>query len=232
MSLGDDLRAQVTEIFKQQWTTRKGEVVPEDKDLKLSNDAVEFDTATILYADLSDSTKLVAGYNWDFAAEVYKSFLQCAARVTSDDGGTITAYDGDRLMAVFTGGSKNSSAARTALKINYCVREIVNPLLRKQYPESTYSVRQVVGVDTSAVRVARTGIRGANDLVWVGRAANYAAKLCALPDDHASYVTSDVYDNLRSNLKNTADGQPLWEQCPWTSMGIQIYRSNWWWAIT
>ena len=33
-----------------------------------------------------------------------------------------------------------------------------------------------LGIDTSKLFVARTGIRKSNDLVWVGRAANYAAK--------------------------------------------------------
>ena len=39
--------------------------------------------------------------------------------------------------------------------------------------------KQSVGIDTSELFVARTGIRRANDLVWVGRAANHAAKLSA-----------------------------------------------------
>jgi class 3 adenylate cyclase len=53
------LATQVANIFKEAWATRAGQKVPEPSDLKLGNDAVEFDVATILYADLTGSTKLV-----------------------------------------------------------------------------------------------------------------------------------------------------------------------------
>ena len=56
-------------------------------------------------------------------------------------------------------------------------------------------MRQSVGVDTSELLVAKTGIRTVNDLVWVGRAANYAAKLSSRLAP-ATQITSDVYDQL------------------------------------
>ncbi len=45
-----------------------------------------------------------------YSAEVYKTFLHCAAKIVRSHDGTITAYDGDRIMAVYIGGSKNTSA--------------------------------------------------------------------------------------------------------------------------
>src|SRR4051794_35685165 len=116
MTLKDDLESKVIEVFSEKWEERDGSVVPADEDLKLSNDAVKLD-ATILYADMSGSTKLVDGYDNQFAAEVYKAYLHCAAKIVTSEGGTITAYDGDRIMAVYLGNTKNTSAVRTALKI-------------------------------------------------------------------------------------------------------------------
>ena len=174
MSLGDDLNSEVRKILREQWTTRQGHVVPDPEDLGLGNDAVLLD-GTVLYADLNGSTKLVETMKPEFAAEVYKCFLTCAARIIRAEGGEITGYDGDRIMAVYLGGSKNSDAARTALKINYSVEKIINPAIRDQYPHNSYALAHVVGIDTSNLFVARVGVRGDNDLVWVGRAANYAA---------------------------------------------------------
>jgi len=232
MSLGEELADQVAEIFKKQWTTRVGRVVPESEDLALANEAVEFSEATVLYADISGSTQLVRTHRWTYAAEVYKSFLYCAARVIGSEGGAVTAYDGDRVMAVFIGNSKNTAAARTALKVNYCAKKIVNPLLKKQYPNNSYEVRHVVGVDVSDLHVARTGVRGANDLVWVGRAANLAAKLTSLPDEYASRITVDVYNRLDESLK-VSEGKAIWEAVNWTDMNnFSIYRSTWWWSVT
>ena len=73
------------------------------------------------------------GHSW--------SFLSCAARIIRDQGGTITGYDGDRIMAVFIGESKNSTAARTTLMINYAVLKIINPAIQNQYPNSGYAVK-------------------------------------------------------------------------------------------
>ena len=176
MALGDDLNSEVRKILQEEWSEREGRVVPESDDLTLSNDAVILD-GTVLYADLDDSTQLVDTKEPSFAAEIYKCYLMCAARIIRSEGGEITSYDGDRIMAVFIGALKNPVAARTALKINFAVQKIVNPAILKQYPNSGYAIKHVVGIDTSSLFVARTGIRGANDLVWVGRAANYAAKL-------------------------------------------------------
>ena len=186
MSLKDELIEQVGKIFRTTWAERDGRVVPEADDVAFANEAVKLDDATVLYADLSGSTALVNDKTWQFAAELYKTFLYCAARIITSEGGTITAYDGDRIMAVYIGDIPNTSAARTALKINSCRLDIITPLMYKQYPSATYELKHVVGIDRSPLRAARTGARGANDLVWVGRAANYAAKLSSLPDTHSS----------------------------------------------
>lgn len=201
MALSEDLTAEVKAIFRAQWATRAGAVVPEPNDLKLSNDAVMFDRATVLYADLSGSTRLVNAEAWTFAAEIYKTFLFCAAKLIRSEDGIITSYDGDRVMGVFVGAYQSTPAAKCALKINYAVNSIINPALAAQYPTTGYVVKQVVGIDTSELRAARTGVRGGNDIVWVGRAANYAAKLTELKLAERTWITKDVYDNLNNEAK-------------------------------
>jgi class 3 adenylate cyclase len=229
MSLSDDLTNEVKKIFGNTWSIRDGIVVPEPEDIQLGNHGVNLE-ATVLYADLAESTGLVERYSATFAAEIYKAYLHCAAKIIKAFGGTITSYDGDRIMAVFIGGSKNTSAAKAALNINYAVQNIINPALKAQY-STAYEVRQCVGVDTSKILVARTGIRGANDLVWVGRAANYAAKLCGLRfESYASWITGDVYDAMNNTVKYSSDGRSMWELRYWTSMdNMKVYRSSWWW---
>ncbi len=228
MSLEDELIQRVSDIFSQQWTERNGQVIPSSETVKLSNDTVKL-TGTILYADMSESTKLVDTKNPLFAAEIYKSFLHCAAKIIRSEGGEITAYDGDRIMAVFLGEYKNSSATRAALKLNYARVEIINPLIRRQYPNSTYYINHTVGIDTSELHIANTGIRGSNDLVWVGKAANHAAKLCGLPNTHQTRITGAVYNRLPDNLKYS-NNESMWERRTWTDTDRTIYRSNWRWG--
>ena len=74
MGLKEYLTGEVATIFKTKWEERDGTVVPTSESVKLGNDAVRLD-ATVLYADLADSTKLVDGWkNW-FVAKVYKAYL-------------------------------------------------------------------------------------------------------------------------------------------------------------
>jgi class 3 adenylate cyclase len=230
MSLADDLTKEVGGIFREVWAERDGDKVPESEDLKLGNDAARLDAA-VLYTDLSASTKLVDSFKPHFAAEVYKSFLHCSAKIVRAEGGTITAYDGDRLMAVFIGDSKETSAARAALKINWARVNIINPAIKKQYPGTDYSLRHVTGVDVSKLFVARTGIRGANDLVWVGRAANHAAKMSTFSSDFASRISGEVYKAMSASVQKSHDGRPMWESVTWTDMGRTIYRSTWMWSV-
>ena len=231
-TLSEQMSDEVKAIFRQQWSTREGKKVPESADVQLGNDAVTLN-ATVLYADLTDSTGLVNSQSRYFAAEIYKTYLHCAAKIIRSEGGEITAYDGDRIMAVFIHETKNSAAARTALKLNYAVQVIISPALKNEYPDKDVGVRQSVGVDTSDLFVARTGVRGANDLVWVGPAANYAAKLCTLrTDDYSSWITAEVYKKLIDNVKTSSDGRAMWEARSWTAMGGKsIYRSNWKWPV-
>ena len=230
MSLGDDLKSQVAQILREPWTTRRGRVVPEPEALGLGNDAVILD-GVVLYADLDDSTDLVDKMKPEFAAEIYKSFLACAARIIRAEGASITGYDGDRIMAVFIGDGKNSAAARTGLKINYAVLKIINPVVESQYPNDRYEIQHHVGVDACELFVARTGIRGANDLVWVGRAANYAAKLSARSGP-ATQITSDVYGLLNDKATFGSNGQNMWvPQKAREIGGSTIYTSNWYWTV-
>jgi len=233
MSFTDDLNAEVVKILKEQWEVRDGQKVPDTPELKLANDGVKL-TGTVLYADLAESTQLVTTQKAPFVAEIYKAYLNCACRIIRNQGGEITAFDGDRVMAVFIGAAKNSSAVRSALAINHAVTKIINPRIREQYPSlpADFQVRQAVGIDTSELLVARTGIRGSNDLVWVGRSANLAAKLCSLRDgNYASWITGDVYNMCRDDVK-TAAGASMWELRTWKPQGdMTVYCSAYSWPL-
>jgi class 3 adenylate cyclase len=205
--------------------------VPEPQDLKLGNDAVSLN-ATILYADMSDSTKLVDDQIADLAAEVYKSYMACAARIIKFEGGSITAYDGDRVMGIFIGDMKNTTAARTALKISWAVKTIVNPALVSQYGTGAYQMQHCIGIDTSSIMASRIGVRNDNDLVWVGRAANYGAKLSSLDAGYV-YITDTVFNKLHDSSKFSGEPRRLiWEKRWWTAMNnMTVYRSGWIWSL-
>ena len=176
---------------------------------------------------------MVDNFGWEFSAEIYKTFLLCVARIIRSEGGKITSYDGDRVMGVFIGDVQSTTAVRCGLKINYAVTHVVQPALRDQYSGIEFHLKQVVGIDTSSIRAARTGVRGGNDLVWVGRAANYAAKLTELALSESSWITSDVFSKIADEVKFGGDPKQLmWKPYTWDENGKQtIHGSTWWWQI-
>jgi class 3 adenylate cyclase len=232
MAFKEELETAVRKVFRDPWQSRDGRVVPALQDLGLGNDAVKL-YATVLYADIADSTKLVDTSYPEFAAEVYRSYLTCAAKIVKANGGIITAYDGDRIMAVFIGDMKNSNSAKTAMQINKAVLDIINPALVAQYPAATYRLKHVIGIDTSPLFVARIGVRNDNDLVWVGRAANHAAKLSSINEDNTIFITADVFNKLADFAKfGSRDKKLMWTPRNWTQMGdIRIHSSNWKWEF-
>ena len=228
MGLVDDLAAEVVATFTTDWESRDGRQVPEPEDIQLGNDAVRL-TGTVLYADLAESTKLVDTYPPEFAAAVYKAYLHCASRLIRNAGGSITAFDGDRVMAVFHGTTKNTSAALCALWLNWAVSHVLNPILKHLFPKIDYAIAHGVGVDVSKLFVARTGVRGDNDLVWVGRAANCAAKLSALRESgYPLLITGDVHDNMLPQAQKWL-GKAMWEWDYWPAKNnLVVYKSDWW----
>lgn len=230
MALKDELDAWVGAVFRGTWEVRDGRQVPgEASQLALQNQAIKLD-GTVLYADLADSTVMVDYYIPQFAAEIYKTFLYCCARIIAAAGGTVTAYDGDRIMAVFIGSGRDTSAVKAAMRIRWAVDKIVMPKLATVYPKVSFQLKHVVGIDRSELFVAKTGARGANDLVWVGRAANYAAKLSALPPTY-TYITADVFRALSTEAKQSS-GKSMWDAVRWNTFDDStIYRSGWRWRL-
>lgn len=235
MSITDQLSQEVDGILRQEWAIRDGQVIPKTEDVALAGGAVKL-AVTMLYADLADSTELAMGYDKRVVAKVFKSFLSCSSRIIRAEGGEIRSFDGDRVMGVFIGTSKNTSAARCALKINYAFLNIIKPKLIAKYPNlatGSYKLAHCVGVDTSEVLVIRGGVRNNNDLVWIGRAPNVAAKLSAIRESpNYSFITKAVYDVMEESVKKGGDPKrDMWEARTWKAVaGVpSIYSSSWTW---
>jgi class 3 adenylate cyclase len=231
MGLKEDLISEVNQTFATKWEEQKTTDVPDPENLQLkSNHAKYLEGATVLYADIDDSTSIVDKFKWFFSAGVYKAYLRCAGQIIRSENGTITAYDGDRIMAVFTGGSKNTNAVRAALKINYSVVDIIRPAIKNRYPKSDFLFKHVIGIDSSQLHTARIGVHGDNDLVWIGRAANYAAKLCTLSDKPV-WITNAVYDKMSKEVK-FSNSINMWTPHKWTAMNeMEIFATTYHWKL-
>ena len=224
-----DIASDAASIFKTNWSRRKGQVVPISDSVQLGNEAVEIEAA-VLYADLASSTALVLGHKDYFAAEVIKSFLLASCNVIRNNSGEIVSFDGDRVMGVFIGDKKCSNAAKAGLQITSAIRE-VNKSLKDFYSSTSYIIDYAIGIDVSDLFIIRTGIRGSNDLSWVGTAANIAAKLSELRGrSEKVFVTDKVYKRMADSSKyGGKNNECMWSDLNLNIRGNKIYGSEWYW---
>lgn len=235
MALSDDLANDVQGIINKHWSTRTGQKVPSSTDVALAGGAVELD-ATFLYADMAHSSKMAKELDRRIAAKILKSFLATTARLVRYHAGTIVSFDGDRILGVFMGNSKNTSAATCALQIKYTVQQIIRPKFEAKYgsvKNASFTIGHGVGVDSGTVLAVRAGARGDNDLIWIGRAPNFAAKLSDLRESpHHTFITATVYNQLNESAKyGGTDKRDMWERRTWKFLdeSITVYRSSWHW---
>ncbi len=148
------------------------------------------------------------------AAEYYKAFLTCSSKIIRANGGSIVAYDGDRVMAIYVGERASINAVYTALKITSAVTQIINPEFESYYGIGHRLLRHTVGIDRGTLLAVKAGVRNDNDMVWVGPAANYAAKLNSFPGLDPAFpvrATAAVVDSVRRVITRLSDNSDIWD---------------------
>lgn len=241
MSIRSEIEAEIDLASVLEWSTSTTEVVPDAEDIPLSDGGRYLD-ATMLYADLAASTQLAMSLPPEVCARIAKSFLVAACRVIRFHGGRIRSFDGDRVMGVFVGDSMCTKAARVGLELHYYVDHYIRPRFMGLYPEIAASGLEIshgVGVDVGRVFVVRSGIRRNNDLVWVGRAPNIAAKLAAIRvPDYRTFITGDVLEKLNASVHKAPanhhrfPGRIMWDWHEWEDAPDgyvgRVAASPWW----
>jgi adenylate cyclase len=235
MALKEDVLADIKSIAGTLWDQRAGRQVPSTSDVALAGGAVEID-ATFLYADLADSSKMAKELDRRIAAKIIKSFLATSARIIRSHGGEIRSFDGDRIMGVFYGGYRNTSAAKCGLRIAWAVNQIRGHFEAKyeSVRGATFKISHAVGVDSGTVLAVRGGARGSNDLIWIGRPPNLAAKMSDFREPpYQTFITAAVFNRLNDEAKaRESDNVSMWERRTWTFLGetIIVYRSSFMWS--
>lgn len=235
MGIKDDLEKTVDDVLNQKWDVRDSRYVPTSNQVGLAGGGVKLE-ATVLYADLSESSRLATDFKQRTAAKVIRAYLACMTRLITDHGGTVTSFDGDRVMGVFVGDSKNTNAAKCGLKMSWTVQKLLQPKLQahfKSLDEEGFTITHAAGIDTGNVLCIRAGQRGDNDLVFVGRAPNLAAKLSAEREaPYLTFIHDEVFIRLSDEAKYGGPNKELmWEvrSVEFRGHTERVHRSCWTW---
>lgn len=233
MAIASDVETGIDGVLAPPWVEREGRVVPSAKDIALTDGAVNLD-ATYLYADMADSTGLAQTYRKFAVAKIIRCYLNAACRLINFYDGEIRSFDGDRVMGIFIGGGKNTNALRCALAMSWAVTSVINPKIKKKWPDVTWTMGHGVGVDTGAAMLVRGGVRGDeddSDIVSIGSAPNIAAKLSELRS-YALNISEAVYTGSHQRVRTSQDGRPMWVRTGSQTFGgktITCYGSSWRW---
>ncbi|MBB4687398.1 adenylate/guanylate cyclase domain-containing protein [Amycolatopsis jiangsuensis] len=230
MGLKEDVEAGVKGVLAPAWERRNGQVVPETEDIALKNGAVDID-ATYLYADMADSTGLAQRHKDSAVAKVIRSYLNAATRIIRYHGGAIRSFDGDRVMGIFIGDGKNSTATKAALQITWAVQSVINPALKAKWTDLQWAMKHGIGIDTGSAMLVRGGVHGQNDIVSIGSAPNIAAKLSDIRSSRSINISKAVYDKLNEKSKYSS-GVDMWTKEGQKEIGgklVTYYGSSYHW---
>ncbi len=230
MTWVNTLTAEVETLLTTKWDVRSGNVVPESEDIVLKDGAVKIE-ATFLYADLAGSSTLAKLCPWETTAKIIRAYLDCCTRSIRVHSGEIRSFDGDRVMGIFKGASPNTSATNCAREIDWMVEKVLNPKAKEKFKsiaDNNIHIKHCVGIDTGVAVAVRAGIRNNNDLIWIGRAPSFAAKLSDIRNyPYAVYITKACYDTLSDSAKKIGDVY-IWEASSIDFAGEKqvIYRTK------
>lgn len=239
LAFKDDCTAAVREIITTDFNVRFARVVPTTDTVAQKDGAVYLDAAYV-YADMADSTGMAHLFAAQDAAKIIRAYLNAVSRVLRNRGGEIRSFDGDRVMALFTGDDAADKAVDAALRINWVVTNIVHDQLvahheayRDKWIEDDWRVRHRTGIDLGTALIVRAGVRGNSDLVSIGDAPNIAAKLSDYKGGGPTIITEDVWDKLKySNCYSSKHGgESMWTAPDWEDVGgsTQEIRTSTWW---
>lgn len=226
----DNLTASVETLLATIWNERDGNVVPDTDSVALKDGAVKIE-ATFLYADLAGSSLLAEKCPWGTTAKIIRAYLDICTRSIKIHGGEIRSFDGDRVMGIFKGEAPNTSAVTCAREIDWMVEYVLNPKANAKFlsvSKNDIKIRHCVGIDTSSAVAVRAGIRNSNDLIWIGRAPSFAAKLSDIRNfPYTVYITKEVYNKLGDTAKKNNDID-LWESTTVKFAGIDkiVYKTK------
>ena len=204
MAFNDTIKEEVDKILSISWESRSGNVIPDTADVALKNGAVKIE-ATFLYADLAGSSILAKTCPWQTTAKIIRTYLDTAVRIIRHHGGEVRSFDGDRVMGIFKGDTPNTTASYCARNIDWVVHELINPKAKAKFKsirDNNIHIKHCVGIDTSEARAVRSGIRNNNDLIWIGHAPAFAAKLSDVRTyPFEVYISSKSYNRLAKDAK-------------------------------
>jgi len=162
-----------------------------------------------VYADVSNFSDLASG-DPNKAPAQYRKIIRAThvyqrvmTQLVETLGGVRVHFQGPRLHALFYRPSDEKKRARLAVLLQLVIADFVKHCFNPKFTDiADFTVRS--GCDTGTVIGTKNGLGGDREMLFVGDAANQAAKIISGSETH--YLTTRVYDLLSDDLKRQCWG--------------------------
>ena len=193
-----------------------------------------FGEFTFLYVDMRGSSVYTDEHRLQTITKIYKAYHHCMVDCIKTHEGKVRSFDGDRVLAVFSGNSKLNNAVKCAMKMVGCRYDILQPKIHTAFGNDKFSLG--VGIATGNAMVSKAGMgydKNTRDLIWIGDPPNLGAKLSDEADSpYSIYICKTSYDKLHDTNKYTKDNLGaqvnMWTKADFTfkNKQIEIYKTG------
>lgn len=180
----DKVSDEVKDIFDTEFEFPHTETVPnvDDTDLTYANGETKKGkeiTTCVLFVDIRNSVALNNEAYTKTMGRIYTAFTKSVLRAAAHCGGYVRNIIGDRVMVVFPEDNCFQNAVDCAITINHIAQYVIKPKVK----DHDFSCG--IGIDYGTMRCIKVGVEkhgtensDNKNLVWIGRPANMASRLC------------------------------------------------------
>jgi class 3 adenylate cyclase len=155
----------------------EGRVLPKLEDLAvMEGRQVE---AAFVYTDLDSFTKIVAAQPTKVSFVLLQAFVELVTRITAHYEGAVVDCAGDRLLSVFHRPARNYSEepVHQAITAAFWIQTMLQASADVFGERGILAPSVGIGIDYGSVTVGCVGFKNNKRLIFLGNAANNAAKL-------------------------------------------------------
>lgn len=236
MSLKEEIEEKIKGYLGSTYDVNEGYAIPEKSDIAFGPSAKKLKHAVVLYADLRGSRELLSDKTALFATRAHKAFLYACSKCIREQDGHLRSFNGDSVMAFFSGENDAKRAVKAAMKIKAAVLNIINPKLESVGGKP---MNFGIGVAQGDILVAKSGVPGNElhqDLIWIGwptyHAFEYGDKARSPKN---IWISKNVYKSIKDDVSMThSDGNEMWvwnDSHTFSFGNVKVYKTSYYWNL-
>lgn len=204
-----EIEDKVDAVFKEQFLQYDNDEIPDienKSDSRLTHGNTGFlGEFTFLYVDMRGSSSFTDEHRLQTITKIYKAYHHCMVECVKEYNGQVRSFDGDRVLAVFTGKSSVNEAINCAMKMVGFRYDILQPKVKSAFSNDKFSLG--IGISTGKTMVSKAGVgydKNTRDLIWIGDPPNLGAKLSDKADSPFSiYICKASFEKLIDSNRYT-----------------------------